>query len=346
MAESCPVIFDDRLPSNTLYEFIKTAKNKPNEEDRIGERTARSYERNIRLFLQWLSERGTNPLEVESHDLEAYLITCRESGDKDKTIVTRRAAISRFYDELPGLVARGDIDLDSDAIPDNPEEEYDGTWNVSESYKAKKSGESIQYLTPDEVNKLIKNVLSPKLRNRLITQMLYQTAARVSELINIRHERDINRRDRRIEIPSITSKSSSRSVAYKPSLDKDLRRWIDGGLRDAVPGAEDSDYLFPTSESEKISRETIRRIVRKAADSAELNDDIYTDKAGNTRTRISPHILRHSMAVNTLKAQTMNVRELQEFLGHHSLSVTEEYLKIASDDAVTVYQEKGGPPEA
>jgi integrase/recombinase XerD len=175
---------------------------------------------------------------------------------------------------------------------------------------------------------------------------MYQTGMRVSEVTNIRHPRDIDYEAREIRIPASTSKGDSRTVAYKSTLDDYLRRWVEGGMRSAVPGADESNYLFPTVESEKISRESIRRIVREAADSANLNHDIYTDNAGNTRTKVSPHILRHSMAVNILKAGTMNVRELQDFLGHHSLSVTEEYLKIASDDHVDTYKEKGGPPEA
>jgi integrase/recombinase XerD len=168
---------------------------------------------------------------------------------------------------------------------------------------------------------------------------------RVSELINIKVE-PIDRDERIIPVPAVTSKSNSRKVAYKPSLDSLLRRWIDGGLRDAVPHADESPYLFPTREGERISRESVRRIVRKAADKAGLNQDIYTDTAGNTRTKVSPHILRHSMAVNTLKAGTLNVRELQEFLGHHSLEMTETYLQIASDDATDAYKDRGGPPEA
>ena len=52
------------------------------------------------------------------------------------------------------------------------------------------------------------------------------------------------------------------------------------------------------------------------------------------------------MAVNTLKSGTLNVRELQEFLGHHSLEMTETYLQIGSDDAIDAYKERGGPPEA
>lgn len=345
--ESWPVLHIEGLPSNTLHEFLTTIQNKPNENDRVSERTANSYERNVRYFIEWLSEeQGTHPLDVDSSDLEEYLIHCRSTGDKDKTIVTRRAAISRFYDELQGLARRGKLGVSPDVIPENPEAQYDGTWSVSESHKHSESGEELSYLSPEEVRKLWENVPSPRIRNRLILRLMYQTGMRVSEVINIRYKRDIDYDTRVIRIPSSTSKGDSRRVAYKPSLDNLLRRWVEGGMRSGVPGADESEYLFPTVESDQISRETIRRIVRKAAESADLNHDIYTDNAGNTRTKVSPHILRHSMAVNTLKASTMNVRELQQFLGHHSLSVTEQYLKIASDDAVDAYKDKGGPPEA
>jgi len=339
---------------NALNQFEFVAKNKPNDNDSISNRTATSYKRNIKYFVEWLAdERDKGPLEADTTDLKVYL-TDRKAGridggdgDKDKTIVTRRSAISRFYDELPNLANQGRIDVDPENCPTNPEEGYDGTWTVKSSHKEKKSGEEIAYLEPQQVKSLWQNVPAPLFRNKLIVRMLYQTGLRVGELIQIRVDQDMNRTEREITISASTSKSDSRKVVYKTTLQEPLRRWIDGGYRDSVPNSEESPYLFPTVEGEHeyISRESVRRIVRKAAENAGMNHDIYTDKSGNTRTKISPHILRHSMAVNTLKAGTMNVRELQEFLGHSELGVTETYLKIASDSAVDTYRENGGPPE-
>lgn len=332
--------------SDALSAFETTIRNKPNQVDRVSERTATSYLRNVRFFVEWLAEeRSKAILEANTSDLRVYLQDCRASGDKDKTLVTRRSAISRFYDELPKMAQDGKLPVDASACPENPEEQYDATWTVKSSHKEQESGDKIQYLKPAEVKRLWQNVPAPKLRNKLLIRLAYQTGMRVSELISIKLQH-LDREAREIKVPAVTSKSDSRTVAYKPSLDSDLRRWVDGGLRDAVPYAAESEYLFPTKESVNISRESVRRIVREAADSADLNHEIYTDKAGNTRTKVSPHILRHSMAVNSLKANTLNVRELQEFLGHHSLDVTEAYLKIASDDATDKYHDKGGPPEA
>ncbi len=340
MAQAAVIDLDDALTA-----FEKTIRNKPNQADRVSERTATSYLRNVRFFVEWLAEeRGKEILDADTSDLRVYLQDCSASGDKDKTIVTRRSAISRFYAELPKMAEDGRIPVDPDACPENPEEGYDATWTVHESHKSQQSGDEIQYLPPEDVKKLWQHVPSPKVRNKLLIRLAYQTGMRVSELINVKVQ-SVNRTEREIRVPAVTSKSGSRKVAYKPSLDSLLRRWLDGGLRDAVPYAPESEYLFPTKEAERISRESVRRVVRKAAESAGLNQDIYTDTAGNTRTKVSPHILRHSMAVNTLNAGTLNVRELQEFLGHHSLEMTETYLQIASDDATDAYRERGGPPE-
>ena len=343
--ESVPCLLVDGLPSYTLYEFRGEVLNKANDKDRVSERTADSYERNIRRFIDFLRDRrDKKPLAADTSDLRQFLRHCRRNGDSDNTIKTRRSAVSRFYDELPVMAEDGLLPFDKGECPANPEDGYDATWTVSETEK-EKQGEGVAHLPPEDITTLWQNVPAPKLRNKLIIRLGYQTGARVSELAHIKL-RDIDRDKRVITLPAVSSKSDTRPVAYKPSLDSDLRRWIDGGLREAVPYASESEYLFPTKQSERISRETVRTVVRQAAESADLNHDIYTDNQGNTRTKVSPHILRHSMAVNTLKAGTLNVRELQEFLGHSDLETTEKYLKIASEDATDKYHDKGGPPEA
>ena len=331
---------------STLDSFVETIKHKANKQDRVGERTATSYRRNVRFFVEWLAEeRDKTLLEAETSDVRVYLQQCVADGDKDNTIKTRRSAISRFYGELQAMARDGKVSVSPEDCPPNPEEGYDATWTVSETHKQAQSGESIQYLKPEEVKTLYTNVPSPTVRNKLLVRLLYQTAMRVSEATHIKLSH-IDRDTREITVPAATSKSNSRTVAYKPSLDSLLRRWIDGGYRDAEHYATGSPYLFPTAQAEKISRETVRTVIQQAADNAGLeNSTIYTDSSGNDRKRISTHILRHSMAVNSLTAGTLNVRELQEILGHSDLDTTSKYLKIASDDATDKYHSSGGPPE-
>ena len=328
-----------------LAAFSRETKNKPNSSDSISESTAYSYRRNIRYFVEYLREqRNKGILEAETSDLRTYLTDCSAEGDKEKTIVTRRSAISRFYAELPTLAEDGRIPVAPEDCPENPEDGYDGTWAIDSSHKANESAEAVSYLSPAAVKQLWTNVPSPTLRNRLMIRMMYQTGVRSGELVQFRIS-NIDRDDRIIKIPASISKSGDfREVAYKPSLDSLLQRWIDGGYRDAVP--RDSPFLFPTSKSAHITRGWFRGIVHEAADKADLNEAIYTDIDGKTITKVSPHILRHSFAINSLKENVLNVRELQELLGHSSLETTETYLEIASKDATDKYKESGGVPEA
>ena len=332
---------------DALEAFRDTIQTKANPKDRVGERTANSYERNVRFFVEWLDdERDKTPLEATTSDLRVYLQSCVKDGDKPNTVKTRRSAVSRFYDELPQMAQDDKLTLSEADCPDNPEEGYDATWSVSETHMEEQTGEELHYLKPEQVTELRKNVPAPKLRNRLIVRLLYSTAMRVSELINVRLHH-INRDERTISVPSVTSKGDSRTVAYKDTVVNDLRRWIDGGYRDAEHYAEESDYLFPTAQAEKISRETVRTVILEAIENSPniQNRVIYTDNQGNKKRKYNVHTLRHSAACNLLDAGVLNVREIQEFLGHSDLETSESYLKIVSKDATDKYIERGGPPE-
>jgi len=151
-----------------------------------------------------------------------------------------------------------------------------------------------------------------------------------------------------ITIRAETAKSGKQRTAYyKENLISELRRWIDGGLRDAENGAETSDFLFPTRESEHIHPNHITQIVKEAASNADLQAHIYTDGGGKERDRVTPHTLRHSYAINMLRPPNpVDVRTLQQHLGHADLETTEEYLEIVREDAKNEYTRAGGPPES
>lgn len=335
-----------------LSAFSRVIQNKPTNKESVSERTTETYVRNVEFFVEWLNEeRDKGALEAETSDLRVYLRRRSAgdidggAGDADNTLRTRRSAISRFYGELQGMAEDGEIPIEANECPTNPEEGHDAVWASDDTKLAAHSGQEVHYLDPEEIRMIVDNVSAPKLRNSLIIKLLYHTGMRAGELAQTKLTH-VHSKDCEITIPSAIAKGDGRRVAFKPTLKQDLRRWIDGGYRDAEHYATDSEYLFPTNDDVHISTETIARIVRNAADSAGLNEPIYTDKRGHQRMKVSTHILRHSMAVNALKDGTLNVRELQELLGHQDLETTEQYLKIASEDATSKYHKFGGPPEA
>jgi len=159
-----------------------------------------------------------------------------------------------------------------------------------------------RFLTYEEVYKMID--VAERIRDKLIIMLLYTTGIRVSELVNIKIM-DINFEKNSIRVYGKGGKERevffSRHV--KPLLKKIIRR------------RHPTEYLFKSRGDKHISYVTVERIVRKIA----LKAGIYK--------KVTPHILRHSFATHALM-KGMNLREIQELLGHASLKNTQIYAHI------------------
>ncbi|MEA5385899.1 tyrosine-type recombinase/integrase [Haloarculaceae archaeon H-GB11] len=225
MAESVAFDLDE-----ALEEFERHIRFGVPEKERVAESTACGYKRDVQRFEEFVAEERPNTeglLDVTTSDLRQYLTLKREDGDKPRTIVKRRSALSRFYGVLPKLAEDGVIALDPDAVPDNPEEELDQIWSVGKSHKSKKGGKA--YLTPEEVTALYKHVPAPRKRNLLICKLLYQTGCRRNECATLRLEDVEPLENQEIVIRAENAKSGKeRTVYYKESLIADLREWIYG----------------------------------------------------------------------------------------------------------------------
>lgn len=162
-----------------------------------------------------------------------------------------------------------------------------------------------RYLEPEEVAKMVASCDS--IRDRLIILILYTTGLRVSELVSLRKD-DIDFEKRAIRVKGKGGKE--RVVFFPENLSELIKAYL-------ANLGEDSDYLFP-SQAGHIHYTTVERIVRRAA-----------EKAG-IRKKISPHVLRHSFATQSL-AMGLDVREIQELLGHSSLSTTQVYAHVSRE---------------
>ena len=98
----------------------------------------------------------------------------------------------------------------------------------------------------------------------------------------------------------------------------DLRTWKPDQkylkIRDEYTD-KSSNNLFLTKNKNPIDRTTVFRIVKKTSINIGLKESIY------------PHTLRHSAATQMLEAGC-DLRTLQEFLGHSSVSTTQIYTKL------------------
>lgn len=158
------------------------------------------------------------------------------------------------------------------------------------------------------------------LRDRTILETLYATGVRCSELTNIKIN-DINFDHKTILITGKGNKQ--RMVLFGNKAKEKLLRYIQEERATDIKHA-DFEYLFVTTQGTKMTDRMLQQILHDLS------------KQLPFRKIITPHKLRHSFATHLLNAG-MNLRALQELLGHTSLSTTERYTHVTSKDLKELY---------
>jgi len=161
-----------------------------------------------------------------------------------------------------------------------------------------------RFLEPDDVRALIE--AADNLRDKLIVLLLYTTGMRVGELVKVKVD-DIDLEDMSIRIRGKGAKE--RVVFFNFETREVLEEYIKRN------GLSDGDYLFPGRGSPHIHYVTVERVLKRLA------------KKAGIRKKVTPHILRHSFATFAL-SRGMDIREIQELLGHASLKATQVYTHV------------------
>lgn len=169
-------------------------------------------------------------------------------------------------------------------------------------------------LTEAEVSKMI--VLARTPRNRLIIRLLYLTGCRVSELVSMAWG-DLEPRESTGQVTILGKGQKIRTVLLPQPLWEELLDW-------RPVDAKEGDPLVVSRKGGRLDVSQVRRIVRKAAERAEIGKPI------------SPHWLRHAHATHALE-RGCPLHLLQASLGHSSLAVTGLYLHARPSDSSSNY---------
>ena len=149
-------------------------------------------------------------------------------------------------------------------------------------------------------------------RNRTVIDVLYSTGCRVSELCDINIS-DIDLDDKYLKLKGKGSKQ--RIVPIGSMLYKNLMQHLN--VRETFLQNR-GEPLFLSKSKNKLDRTAVFRIIKKTAKNISLQTDVH------------PHTLRHSAATHMLEGGC-DLRTVQEFLGHSSVSTTQIYTKVTKE---------------
>lgn len=171
------------------------------------------------------------------------------------------------------------------------------------------------WLTEDEIQRM-RNVAASRgrmvdLLGRALLEVLYATGARIGSILSARVS-DYRSEDMTIRV---MDKGGKERILYlSPSAQTALEDYL-MLTRPIYTAGKDAPWLFVSHHGAKLTRQVAAEIISRIAARAGIEK------------RVTPHVLRHSIATHLLE-RGMDVRLVQEFLGHARLGTTQIYTHV------------------
>ncbi len=179
----------------------------------------------------------------------------------------------------------------------------------------------IKILNESELEKLLN---APKgndlksLRDKAILEVLFSTGLRVSELCSLNRDIDIEKG----EIIIRGKGNKIRTVFLSERAKKAIKDYLEN-RNDNHPALFIS--LARNTEPRRLSVRAIQKIIKS-----------YATKVGIIKN-VHPHVLRHQLATFLISAG-VNLRAVQEILGHKNISTTQLYTHISKPELKEIYE--------
>lgn len=290
------------LPSD---HWISRFANHLKEQD-LSRMTVRGYFYDLNYFRLWIEniyDEGHQLQDITSHDLSAYRHYLSVVKKLKATTVNRRIqAIRRLF-----------------------------TWASSSSIISSNIAVQVRFikktakycpsgLKPKEIHVLLSAAGASghglQKRNYAIVQMLIQTGIRVREVTRLRFS-DLILHSRSGQILIRDGKGlKEREIPLNSVARRALYNYIK--VRVSI---KPDDNLFQSKRGEALSIRALQGLIQSLA-----------RRAGITRIPVTPHTLRHTFAINFLKANPDKLVELSNLMGHESLDTTAIYVKPTQEE--------------
>jgi len=282
----------------------------------LASKTQENYSRYLNKFVKWLkinNNEDKRPHQLNGDNLWKYRVFLSRFPISDKTQKTLKKKTQNYYlialrNLLNYFADRDIISLPADKV----------------KLAKDKTDQVVRFLSLSQVEKLL---LAPNtshnigLRDRAILESLFSTGLRVAELVSLNRDQIKIRDDTKdLEIGIIGKGGRARTVYFSERTVKWLKKYLETRKDNDKalfinyrPGKNDIDSLT----SRRLTSRSMERILEK-----------YSKIAG-IPIMATPHTLRHSYATDLLN-QGVDLRTVQEFLGHKNIATTQIYTHITN----------------
>ena len=283
----------------------------------LSKHTVAAYRQDLTRYLTWLIARGiTDPEEIAPADIIAYQAEIT-GGDIDHPALA------------PASVARAVVAIR--ALHAFAFAEGLVTHNAAAEINPPSPGKRLpKGLSIDEVQRLLDAVDRDSwvgLRDAALLELLYGTGARIGEVVALDVD-DLTRvlGDPEASLRLIGKGDRERLVPLGSYARAAVEAWLVRGRPVVLASArQSSPALLLNTRGRRLSRQSAWAIMQYRA-----------RMAGLTTSAVSPHSLRHSFATHLLDGGA-DVRVVQEFLGHASVTTTQIYTQVTVDHLREVF---------
>jgi integrase/recombinase XerC len=268
------------------------------DERNLSPHTLRAYEREVARFVAFATGEMecAGPADVKPAAVRAYLAHLH--GERLARVSAQRAlAALRTYFRF--LCREREIDVNPAAVVPTPR----APKKLPEVLTAPQLAELLEAMPATPVGR----------RDRAALELLYGAGLRAAELVGLDLD-DVDLSRRLVRVRGKGGKE--RVVPFGRVAQQALRAYLpERGAWRAAAGSFDDEPLFVNQRGGRLTDRSLRRILDAAVRHVALLH------------RVHPHTLRHAFATHLLEAG-MDLRAIQELLGHASLATTQRYTHL------------------
>lgn len=302
--------------------YIQNFLQKLKVEDGLSLNTTLSYGKDLELFAKFISKKNSSLEKADSDLIKDYLYQLHQDNLRSASVARKISCLKNFYKFLEN----------ENIIKGNPSIYLQAP---------KRDAKLPKFLSETEMFKMLNEINLDKsefgIKLSCMLEMLYAAGLRVSELVTLplsaiqsegetlRNYMIVNGKGSKERIAPLNKAAIAKLLEYlamRKKLGQENSKWLFvGTIRANKKSAEIIHKKILTSDMH-LTRQRFHQMLKELA-----------ARVGIDPKKVHPHVIRHSFATHLLNSG-VDLRVLQELLGHSDIATTEIYTHILNSKLV------------